>query len=94
MTESELRLEQLAASIGRARQRAGCAVLPESGQREEIPVMGGEARHRDCLVSMLASGSKGNAAFIRCGRTKILIDAGIKLPPYRKWIKNVRMLPV
>ena len=77
MTESELRLEQLAASIGRARQRAGCAVLPEGGQREDIPVMGGEARHRDCLVSMLASGSKGNAAFIRCGRTKILIDAGI-----------------
>ena len=77
MTESELRLEQLAASIGRARQRAGCAVLPEGGQREDIPVMGGEARHRDCLVSMLASGSKGNCIFVGSERTSLLIDAGV-----------------
>lgn len=80
MTESELRLEQLALSIGRARQEAGCAAVQSDTSavlQEDIPAMGGEARHRECLVSMLASGSKGNAAFIRCGRTNILIDAGI-----------------
>lgn len=78
MTESERCLEAMALSIGRQRRQAGCAGEPQPlPLMEDIPVMSGEARHRECLVSVLASGSKGNATFIRCGSTNILIDAGI-----------------
>ena len=78
MTESERELQQMAQSIGKARKQAGCAVPVQTAvSQTDIPVLGGEARHADCLVSMLASGSKGNAAYIRCGSTHILIDAGI-----------------
>lgn len=81
MTENELQLEQLAWSINRARRQAGCTVsvkeVPPACAAAAIPNMGGEARHGECLVSMLASGSKGNAAFMCCGKTRVLVDAGI-----------------
>lgn len=78
MTESERELQQMAQSIGKVRKQAGCALpVHVAVSQTDIPVLGGEARHADCLVSMLASGSKGNAAYIRCGSTHILIDAGI-----------------
>ena len=96
MTESEIRLAQLAQSIGRARRIAAgedareetenySSLVPDFGQ----PAMeSGAGRtgdflksqtisHKgDCLVSLLASGSSGNAAFIRCGRHQ--------LPAHRK----------
>jgi len=79
MTDSERELAMLALSIGRSRQKAASS-LPTSGLCEELslfsrPVL--ENRTADCLMSLLASGSSGNAAYIRCGRTRILIDAGI-----------------
>lgn len=80
MTESELQLELLAQSVASARRQAGCraaAAVPAPPATEILPAMGGEVQHDECLVSMLASGSKGNAAFIRCAGTNILIDAGI-----------------
>ncbi len=89
MTESELQLQQLAQSIGKARKQAGCAVpMGTAGGQADIPNLGGEARHKDCLVSMLASGSKGNAAYIRCGSTHILIDAGISCRRIEKGLQQ------
>lgn len=37
---------------------------------------------------MLASGSKGNAAYIRCGKTNILIDAGISCRRIEQGLKR------
>lgn len=89
MTESELQLQQLAQSIGKARRQAGCAALADTtAELADIPNVGGEARHNDCLVSMLASGSKGNAAYIRCGNTHILIDAGISCRRIEKGLQQ------
>ena len=79
MTECERQLQEMALSIQEARREAGCDIkkaVPEPSL-DAIPNLGGEARSGDCLVSMLASGSKGNSAYIRCGKTNILIDAGI-----------------
>ncbi|WP_296822139.1 MBL fold metallo-hydrolase [uncultured Megasphaera sp.] len=108
MTESEIRLAQLAQSIGRARRIAAgedareetedySSLVPDSGQ----PAMeSGAGRtgdflksqtisHKgDCLVSLLASGSSGNAAFIRCGRTCVLIDAGISCRRIEKGLRR------
>ena len=88
MTESERQLQELALSIQAARQEAGCqrAVMPAAA--DTIPNLGGEARSGDCLVSMLASGSKGNAAYIRCGKTNILIDAGISCRRIEQGLKR------
>ncbi|MCH4188058.1 MAG: MBL fold metallo-hydrolase [Megasphaera sp.] len=77
MTDSEQQLQALALSVGQARQSAGCATVPAAATMLDIPNLGDEARQGDCLVSMLASGSKGNAAFFQCGNTRVLIDAGI-----------------
>lgn len=77
MTEMERNLEQIARLIGKTRRQAGIAVPEIEEEPADIPTVGTEACHHDCLVSMLASGSKGNAAYIRCGKTNILIDAGI-----------------
>lgn len=80
MTESEIELQQLAQSISRARMADGSTAIPIQPAVfpiEEIPNLGSEASCGSCMVSMLASGSKGNAAFIQCGGTRILIDAGI-----------------
>ncbi|MCH4179591.1 MAG: MBL fold metallo-hydrolase [Megasphaera sp.] len=79
MTESEQQLQALALSVSQTRQAAGCAgpSLAPQLPLAEVPNLGGEARRGDCLVSMLASGSKGNAAYFQCGQTRILIDAGI-----------------
>ena len=87
MTESEIQLETLALSIGRARRGNGYPVEAAPAPAD-LPAMGGEARHRECLVSMLASGSKGNATFIRCGRTKILVDAGISCRRIEQGLKR------
>lgn len=76
MTQSELDLQRLAYSIGKARHFTGANVSLEA-EASLFPDESGEARQGDCLVSMLASGSKGNAAFFQCGDTRILIDAGI-----------------
>ncbi len=83
MTESERRLEEMAALIGRER-RSGAAISAS----EALPAQDGEAEHGECLVSVLASGSKGNAAFIRCGRTNILIDAGISCRRIEQGLKR------
>lgn len=89
MTESEFQLQQLAQSIGKARRQAGCAAPADTtAGLADIPNVGGEARHKDCLVSMLASGSKGNAAYIRCGHTHILIDAGISCRRIEKGLQQ------
>lgn len=89
MTDSEIQLEQLARSIGRARQQAKGQVLRAAQEAAlDIPNLGSEAAYGPCLVSMLASGSKGNAAFIRCGKTKILIDAGISCRRIQQGLKR------
>ena len=60
MTESERQLQAMALSIQAARQQAGCKVpvAAPPAAADAIPNLGGEARSGDCLVSMLASGSK------------------------------------
>ena len=90
MTESERQLQEMALSIQAARQQAGCraAVTAPPAAADTIPNLGGEARAGDCLVSMLASGSKGNAAYIRCGKTNILIDAGISCRRIEQGLKR------
>ena len=90
MTESERQLQEMALSIQAARQQAGCraAVTAPPTAADTIPNLGGEARAGDCLVSMLASGSKGNAAYIRCGKTNILIDAGISCRRIEQGLKR------
>lgn len=89
MTENELQLQQLAQAIGKVRKQAGCAApIIAEHEQADIPALGGEARHKDCLVSMLASGSKGNAAYIRCGNTHILIDAGISCRRIEKGLQQ------
>lgn len=90
MTECERQLQEMALSIQEARREAGCetkVTVPEPSM-DAIPNLGGEARSGDCLVSMLASGSKGNAAYIRCGKTNILIDAGISCRRIEKGLKR------
>lgn len=90
MTESESRLEALAQAINRARQAAGCAaaeIAPEAAA-EDIPHLGSEASCGSCLVSVLASGSKGNAVFVQCGHTRILIDAGISCRRVEQGLKT------
>ena len=90
MTECERQLQEMALSIQEARREAGCEIkktVPEPSM-DAIPNLGGEARSGDCLVSMLASGSKGNAAYIRCGKTNILIDAGISCRRIEKGLKR------
>lgn len=80
MTESEIQLQQLALSISRARREASGQLQPVPApvaQTDDIPNVGSEASCGSCLVSMIASGSKGNSAFLQCGKTRILIDAGI-----------------
>lgn len=78
MTDSEQQLQALALSVGQARHSAGCTAASMMAETMlDIPNLGDEARQGDCLVSMLASGSKGNAAFFQCGNTRVLIDAGI-----------------
>ena len=90
MTESERQLQAMALSIQAARQQAGCKVpvAAPPAAADAIPNLGGEARSGDCLVSMLASGSKGNAAYIRCGKTNILIDAGISCRRIEQGLKR------
>ena len=90
MTESERQLQAMALSIQAARQQAGCkvSVAAPPAAADAIPNLGGEARSGDCLVSMLASGSKGNAAYIRCGKTNILIDAGISCRRIEQGLKR------
>ncbi len=89
MTESERQLERLAQSIGMARGQGGGSTAGTVWERaRDIATMGGEISHKDCLVSMLASGSKGNAAFIRCGQTRILIDAGISCRRIEKGLRR------
>lgn len=90
MTESELQLQQLAQSISRARQAANGLVLPQETPTlalDTIPNLGSEASCGSCMVSMLASGSKGNAAFLQCGKTRILIDAGISCRRIQQGLK-------
>lgn len=91
MMESELQLQQLAQSISRARQVAsGNTTLVEMPlfSTAEIPNLGSEASCGSCMVSMMASGSKGNAAFMQCGKTKILIDAGISCRRIQQGLKK------
>src|ERR1700722_14462510 len=40
-------------------------------------------------VSMLASGSRGNCAYVSCSRTRILVDAGISC---RETFKRMKLL--
>lgn len=90
MTECERQLQEMALSIQEARREAGCDIkkaVPEPSL-DAIPNLGGEARSGDCLVSMLASGSKGNSAYIRCGKTNILIDAGISCRRIEQGLKR------
>ena len=91
MTESERQLQAMALSIQAARQQAGCkvSVAAPPAAADAIPNLGGEARSGDCLVSMLASGSKGNAAYIRCGKTNILVDAGISCRRIEQGLKRL-----
>lgn len=108
MTESEIRLAQLAQSIGRARRIASGAAVTEEpagypslaadfSQTKSAAVSedGGSflksqtvSHNGNCLVSLLASGSSGNAAFIRCGRTCVLIDAGISCRRIEKGLRR------
>lgn len=91
MTEGEQQLQDLALAIKRARSQAD----GQAGLKQTVPVraanlahVNGEARAGDCLVSVLASGSKGNATFIACGRTKILVDAGISCRRIEQGLKR------
>lgn len=84
MTESEFQLQQMAYSIARIRQGEADLPYEELPSRvqpeEETSLMTTDFLSQasvPCSVTLLASGSRGNAAFIRCGQTKILIDAGI-----------------
>lgn len=89
MTDSERQLQNLAISVSQTRQAAG-DVMPnvQPAIEMDIPNLGDEARRGDCLVSMLASGSKGNAAYLQFGRTRILIDAGISCRRIEKGLKQ------
>ncbi len=83
MTDSELMLEHMARAVGAARQQLPYAepVLPEA----DIP---DQAEHKDCLVSVIASGSSGNATFIQCGNTRVLLDAGISCRRINKGLER------
>lgn len=97
MTEGERQLQDLALSIRKARSRAGCLPKTKKPTRKAeaalLPNFGGEARAGNCLVSVLASGSKGNATFIACGRTKILVDAGISCRRIEQGLKRYHCTP-
>jgi phosphoribosyl 1,2-cyclic phosphodiesterase len=79
MSESEQRLFDLACAVAQNRKCISDSVPIEtmadntSSLVMESTIVGCE----DANVCMLASGSKGNAAFIQCGSKRILIDAGI-----------------
>lgn len=75
MRDNEQTLQDLAHTVGCIRQRH--LLNTAAGTPESVPVRKETMRKKDCLVSMLASGSKGNCAYISCGNTRILIDAGI-----------------
>lgn len=81
MTPSEVALFQMARDIAMKKglspvQMPSVTAAGPSFQAFEKPLC--PVDHRDdCMVSLLASGSKGNAAYIRIGTTQILIDAGI-----------------
>jgi phosphoribosyl 1,2-cyclic phosphodiesterase len=96
MTESEFQLQQMAYSIGQARGCAPDTEPPETAEEmtythtedsfmETMPTHGPS----DCTVSIIASGSSGNATFIRWGNTRILIDAGIS---YRRIEQGLRQV--
>ena len=102
MTDSEFRLVQMARAIGRYRGQsetgtaipeitAGPAALAEPGEiyGGEIEMGNDTVSHQgDCLVSLLASSSRGNAAYIRCGHTHLLIDAGISCRRIEKGLRR------
>ena len=80
MNECDATLDAYARSI---RQRRQVREAAEQDAAEDVATIGEilVAAAGDtcgaCTVSVLASSSNGNATYIRCGKTKILIDAGI-----------------
>lgn len=97
MTGEEWQLQQLACSVALIREgRESLPAEPAPAEPAEPVIAGlddtemaepeGIVEGQDCQVHLLASGSKGNAAFIRCGTTQILIDAGIS---YRRISKGL-----
>lgn len=80
MNECDAMLDAYARSI---RQRRQVREAAEQDAAEDVATIGeilvaaaGDACGA-CTVSVLASSNNGNATYIRCGKTKILIDAGI-----------------
>ena len=41
------------------------------------------------IIKILASGSKGNSTYIKCGQTKILVDVGISLIQIEKGLREI-----
>lgn len=84
MTESELRLQHMARTIG--------AVRKSNEYREEDIPDDSEPdveKQNGYLVCVLASGSSGNATFVQYGNTRILIDAGISYTRINKGLEAV-----
>ena len=79
MTESELELHRLAQQIGVSRG--------EPAPIEEKTVLLPEVQN-GYMVCVLASGSSGNATFIRYGNTRVLIDAGISYSRIKKGLES------